>query len=160
MGVQQSPLSCSQGSLSCIHLPLLGLPQGVNGGAHHPKPSQHQGKLPDSPKQRGLCRPFVSCRPFGHAFSLCTCCDLPQAKFMWVPVASTNPASVLPSCCVRGPAHAHPIPKELSLVVELPLGVSWLFPRNEALVVCSKALGVLCFAGTGQAAEPQLLPHS
>lgn len=54
-----------------------------------------------------------------------------------------NPTS--PGCWMGSPSHGHPIPKELCLVVEVPLGVSWLFPCNEALVY-SKALGVLLFA--------------
>lgn len=123
----------------CLYLPLLGFPQGVEGDAQHPRPFQHQGKVLDSHKQRR------SHSPFGHTFSLCTCCDLPPADFMWVPVASTNPAPVLLSCCAWGPIHAYRIPKELSVEVEVLL-VSWFFPCNAALVVYSKALGVLCFA--------------
>lgn len=60
-----------------------------------------------------------------------------------------NPGSTIPSCFVGGPVHSHSIPKDLSVVVEVLLGISWLFPCN------TKLFSVL--QGVGQAAELQLL---
>lgn len=117
----------------------------MEGDAHHPKPFQHQGRSRTLPSKGVHAVPLfmeaMEVHGGSKAFSLCTCCDLPHAEFMWVPVASINPASVSPSRCVGGPIHAYRIPKELSVMVEVPLGVSWLFPCNAALVVYSKLYG-------------------
>lgn len=141
MVVQQSPLSCSQG-LPLPHLtPTAGPSPRGGGGYTPPQTFPTSGEAPWTlPSGGAHADPLVMPLAFALAatfpkLSLCGCL-----------LPGFNPASVLPSHCVGSPTHGHPIPKELSLAVEVPLGVSWLFPRNEALVVYSKALGVLCFA--------------